>query len=412
MSAQRIVSIDAARSLGILAIICIHTGPFLGAGFNATEDMLAIIINQTAHCAVPFFFVAAGYFLAKKMATDRSPLRVAASYSGRLLAVFVFWSLAYVLVPPHMSIVKQHHYWEFTSARILAMLQDPMALVFEGTRGHLWFIVSLALAVWEIALLAKIGQLRKLPYLAALLYVVGLLGGSYATSPLGLDLHFNTRNGPFFGTLMVAIGWYIARRRPAPSLRTAAGLAAIGVALSVAEIAVLWKCLGVHPVRHDFLLGTAPLAAGLFLALLARPNLGRNSGLPQLAQYSLGMYACHVFFVDRWYRLKPPSANHVFELGFPLLVFGASLGVVWLLARSRFLRPFVTGAGIASRDRAVPPVVEAGAVPPFHFNQGRQRAGRAVDGDEVGLLVPSPLELQLPLLNAPLANHHAQRDAR
>ena len=338
-------------------------GSVPGGGFNATEDILAIIINQTAHCAVPFFFVAAGYFLAKKMAAGEAPLRVAATYTWRLLAVFVFWSVLYVLVPPHMSIVKQHRYWEFTSNWILTMLQDPLRLVFEGTRGHLWFLISLLIAVWQIALLARIGQLRKLPYLAALLYVVGLLGGSYATSPVGFDLHFNTRNGPFFSTLLVALGWYMANRRAAPRLRTAAWLTALGLVLCVAEIAVLWKGFAVHPVRHDFLLGTVPLAAGLFLALLARPDLGRYSGLPRLAQYSLGMYACHVFFVDRWYRLKPPMANLVFEFGFPLVVFCASLGVVWLLSRNRFLRPLALGAGFASRARGTPPVVEATAVP-------------------------------------------------
>jgi len=358
MSSQsRISSIDAFRPPAILAVICIHTGLFLGTGLGPGVDMLGYLLNLAAHVAVSFFFLATGYFLARKVAAGENPMDAAWKYTTRLLTVFVFWSIVYLAIPNDLAALAEHGYLRHTHMKIMALLGDPTAaLIFDGSRSHLWFITALLLAVWQIAVLVSSGRADRLPYWAVFLYVVGLLGGSYAATPLGLNMQFNTRNGPFFSTLLVTVGWCLANPRIRVRLRWAILLAAAGFLLSVAEALLLWRVFDVLPFRHDFLVGTVPFAAGLFLMLLARPELGRGTVLPRLAPYTLGIYACHVVFVDRWYALKPLSpglpVRLAIEIGAPLVIFLLSCALVFLMSRWRVLSPLVMTSSARAEPRA------------------------------------------------------------
>jgi len=357
-SPARIYSIDAFRPLAILAVICIHTGPLLGTGLGPGVDMLGFLLNLAARVAVPFFFLATGYFLARKVAAGENPIDAAWNYTTRLLTVLVFWSVVYVAIPNDLAAVAEHGYLRHTQMKIMALMADPTAaLIFDGSRSHLWFITALLLAIWQVAILVASDRADRLPYWALFLYVVGLLGGSYATTPLGLNMQFNTRNGPFFSTLMVTLGWCLANPRIRVRLRWAALLATAGFLLSVAEALLLWKLFDVLPVRHDFLIGTVPFAAGLFLVLLAKPELGKGTVLPRFGKYSFGIYACHVVFVDKWYTLKPltPSVpvRLAVEIGAPLVIFLLSWALVLLMSRFRMLSPLVMVSSARAEPRTL-----------------------------------------------------------
>ena len=88
---------------------------------------------------------------------------------------------------------------EMSYQKISNVFSDPVEAMFQGTAPHLWFLPSLALracinaAFFELQ--AKWGALAC----SLALFVVGVLGGSYTATPMGLDLKFNTRNGPFMG---------------------------------------------------------------------------------------------------------------------------------------------------------------------------------------------------------------------
>jgi hypothetical protein len=45
-----------------------------------------------------------------------------------------------------------------------------------------------------------------------ILYLLGLLGGPYSfiLHDFGIDIKFNTRDGPFFTTLFFATGWFLS----------------------------------------------------------------------------------------------------------------------------------------------------------------------------------------------------------
>jgi len=60
-STKRIASIDGFRSIAIMAVIVIHTQPFWTERFIFGE-LPAIIVNQTARFAVPFFLLFPAFF--------------------------------------------------------------------------------------------------------------------------------------------------------------------------------------------------------------------------------------------------------------------------------------------------------------------------------------------------------------
>ena len=95
---NRIQSVDAIRVLAIVSVIVIHTAPFqtqplLGEG----ELYAAIIINQVARFAVPFFFILSGYFWALKFSNDSMVIQPTLKVIKRIALIFIAWSLIYSL---------------------------------------------------------------------------------------------------------------------------------------------------------------------------------------------------------------------------------------------------------------------------------------------------------------------------
>ena len=96
----RQAGIEAGRALGALAVVLIHVGPFRGPEWEGTAAGLGgAFLNQLCRFAVPFFFLAAGYFYGRKVCSGAPPLPVLRRQAGRLTVLFAFWSGAYLLVP-------------------------------------------------------------------------------------------------------------------------------------------------------------------------------------------------------------------------------------------------------------------------------------------------------------------------
>ena len=60
---ERLVSLDACRVVAIFAVIVLHTMPFYGTRLlGGFDGYIAAALNQGARFAVPFFFLASGFF--------------------------------------------------------------------------------------------------------------------------------------------------------------------------------------------------------------------------------------------------------------------------------------------------------------------------------------------------------------
>ena len=153
---------------------------------------------------------------------------------------------------------------------------------------------ALALAVLINAGLHAWQRLGWALVLGGGLYLLALLGGSYAKPLLGEEWALLSRNGPFFSLLYVSLGIAIRQHGWQLGARPALWLMLLGLGGHLLEAATLYLGWQVPLARHDFLLGTVPWSLGLFFWLLANPQWGCGSLAERLASRVLGLYCVHM----------------------------------------------------------------------------------------------------------------------
>jgi surface polysaccharide O-acyltransferase-like enzyme len=94
---NRLPGVDLLRILAILAVLALHALSYhfddsIPRNFNLIE-----IICVVARSAVPYFFVASGYFWGKKVVGGADLLQTFLRFSKRILLIFFVWSLIYLL---------------------------------------------------------------------------------------------------------------------------------------------------------------------------------------------------------------------------------------------------------------------------------------------------------------------------
>jgi len=325
----RLKRIDIFRLFAIFMIVWAHSQFFDGIKAESVfAQGLEIGVVLVARFSIQFFFIVSGYFVGGKIIEDSSrAIQIAWKQTKKMLPIFLVWSVVYALENPQ--------------ALIRLATKDPIALIFEGPRLHLWFLVSMMLTVWLFA----IWPLNKKGYsfliFGAVLYIIGLLGGSYIYTPIGMDLDFNTRNGIFFSALFFAIGVLIAVRKPNVSPAIAWGTYFAGFATYSLEAYFLWAKWSMLPIRHDYLIGSIPYGIGAFLvALTARRETKLDIILAPFNKYVLGIYVSHLLFLDLWKPLGATVNPILWSFLFPVLIFGSSLLAIVLLSKTP-LRRFV-----------------------------------------------------------------------
>lgn len=118
----------------------------------------------------------------------------------RVVFLFVAWSFIYLLPT---NLVGSFEFgvlgpikkiaWNVHSAAL-----RPWTTLMQGTKEHLWYLMGLFCSLSITAVLISYGQRRPLGLIAVALYITGLAGNAYSSSPFGFHSQFNFRNGPFF----------------------------------------------------------------------------------------------------------------------------------------------------------------------------------------------------------------------
>ena len=257
----------------VFAVIAVHIGVSVDAE-TAWWSMPWLILCRWA---VPFFFVAAGYYAWRAT----SPLGTLAYIAKRLLPLLVFWTVVYAVLdePP------KDLWWVFVTG-------TPPAY-------HLWFLPSLASNLFLLAILNRFCTPAAAVLIGFLLYAGGLALGSYSTPALGFDFReiWDPRNGPLFGFVFVAIGQWL-QRDGLPPLRTGLLMFATGAALQAVEVIALSAVFAVPANGHDLLAGTLLMGVGAFI-VFARLDGWRPARAVGAAGYAaFGAFAIHVLVLD------------------------------------------------------------------------------------------------------------------
>ena len=323
---QRLLGIDSMRFIACVAVILLHCFPATGP--------IKILVDQVARFAVPFFFVTSGYFLAAKLSKGDT-YDVYLRYVKKILVLYVAWSVIYFLDPPlrgDIITVYQYRFFQF--------INRPWEEVWlVGISGHFWFFVSLMLTVLTF-MCFRLRHRYLFLALAAVLYVVGVLGKAYEATPVGLSLGINTRNFIFFSSLPFAFG-VVIRTRPirfvSPSIVPI--LVLTSIMLHVAEAAFLRACCEV--TLQDY--GFSTVLMGVTVFLLAKQGFSslETDRLAQLGKLTLGVYAIHILVAQRLHLLYVDPLVPYWYIVWPVLVLLFSLLFTEVFRRVRGLREIV-----------------------------------------------------------------------
>lgn len=337
---NRLVGIDLGRILAACAVISIHGLTIYPA--SGVAELPAGVFVALCRFAVPFFFVASGYFYARRIRQGTAPSAAFRAFSGRLLTLYGFWSLVYFVDPPLRAIADNGIIGAY-GTRLEDLASRPVHALFVGPGFHLWFFVSL----WCAAAVFHLMRAHRTPWLCAalglLLYGFGVLAKAYDQSPCGIELAFDTRNGPFFSVLPFLIGAMIYdRRTEAPHSALGWGLALGGAVGHVAESTALYQLYGLSFGAHDYVFSTVFMGVGLFLILLPVGSATVGHRLARLGRVALGMYAIHplvLFRIDLFESLVPAAVWIPFAIAAAIV---ASAIVALILARFGATARFVT----------------------------------------------------------------------
>ena len=267
--------------------------------------------------AVPFFFIASGYFLS----SNKPATQIICKSFQRIAPIYVVWTLAYTVI-----------FWAWPTD-----WEGWVGLAFIGGYGHhLWFLPSLFVCVALCALIRPLGEAWGIA-IVTMLYLVGLACGAYGPI-VGVEQNlWDPRAGILFGAIFVYAGMVIRRRDVTIGHALALTLFVILVVLQMLEIMIVSRA---HSPYHDFFILTVPLGIMAFLAARSTPWNGATlSRIAALGQITLGMYAVHLFFVRFLERHVPIATLPGWAMTVTAVVVLSILSAL-ALSRIRHLRRF------------------------------------------------------------------------
>lgn len=354
MQRKEYTGIDYFRLISAFLVVAIHTSPL--TSLNTTADF--ILTRVIARVAVPFFFMASGFFLFSKKEEAREQ-------SGRLMAfvkktaeLYGITILLYLPLNIYTGTIKE---W-----RHLPNLLK--AIIFDGTFYHLWYLPAAILGACITWLLLKRRTAGQALGISMVLYLIGLFGDSYygisekipflkAVYQILFRFTDYTRNGLFFAPIFFLLGAFLAQKRKRLPLRTCLLGLTVSFGLLLIEALLLYKF---HVQRHDSMyIMLLPCMIFLFQSLLLWEGKSRR----YLRNLSMFIYLIHPAMIVAIRGFAKAAGMQKLLIDNSILHYIAvaisSLGaaaVLSLLARRKPKHTADAGAdrdaSIGSRDRA------------------------------------------------------------
>ncbi len=331
---NRHAGLDLGRLVAAFFVVAIHAGPGVEALGLSGE-----IFNQAARFAVPFFFCVSGFLFARSY-RHRPTIHTLWRYERRILSLFGFWSLVYFL-NPSITAIQAVGWADAYRDRWENLIADPIKLLFEGTALHLWFLMALATGLFLVWLVNRKSPVPAV-ILGGLLFGLAVLVAVYPNLNLAINLGLNPRDGPFFGMVFIALGYFTGWTDFKPDRKLAWLCFLGGALLHSIEIIRLYLQYGASPFGYNFVLGTLFFGFGAFLLAIAWEPSARLRRFAPLGPLATGIYCVHVLFVAK---------ADFFDVFFPeslwgfvrtILVFLLALITSMALARIPLMKRFVT----------------------------------------------------------------------
>lgn len=324
VGANRKPSIEAARFIACLFVIFIHQP---NTAFGSHEEFIEAL-RVSARWAVPFFFVASGYFVSKG---DLS-LYTCRKFTFRLLVLLLFWGAIYSSI---------YGRWDVSIEAISGGVKSIFTLFNYGFGSfHLWFLFSLLGAGVLYFFGAIIVGVWPLYAIGVAVFLLGIILGPhyYLFGGERSFAHYNTRFFPFFSVPFFLAGvaasqfefWFVKNR---------AKFLVLSLAFLLAEYSVFYFLYGLRLDSIEYSLFWLPVSVSLFMWIKEMSlDFGRFNHLARvLGSLSFGIYAMHILVMDFLYLLWMPGSL-IGGLTSAMLILALSTIVSLMGRRLPFLR--------------------------------------------------------------------------
>ena len=345
---MRIQSIDTFKALAILAVVVIHTEPFLAIkAFREREYWYCVgnALQQVSSFAIPFFFIAAGYFFSQGIETEGLQTRWQ-RYVSRLSTLLLIWIVIDGIFWGHWleEIIRSKSlsplFWNLRAIPSFAV-NRPDLFFFRGTAVPLWFLISLILSISLLALCIRLAiRPTAIIVIGCCAYIFSLMTSFYSSTPLGIGLTLPLeQRGPFIAFAFLAIGHFFAMRNI--SVRSSALVLAAAVVVVFVESAALSYAAGLPFQEKPYLFSTVLLAGSAFLFAIQHPAFGARSLVSKVGNRSLGIYLVHTPILGAASLMRGFIIHPAWEVFFPIAVLTLSYLIVTLLVKVPYLRVIV-----------------------------------------------------------------------
>lgn len=324
--------IDLIKYICAILVIVVHVNPFLEMG----EVYNFVAINIFGRIAVPFFFIANGYFFAKSY--QKKGMSYFKKYLFNITKKYLVWSLLYL---------PFGIYWVSMNTDLPVYLY-PVALIYAffnvGTFYHLWYIPALIFSLVMIVYLSKKISYKWLLLIASFFYLIGASEtyASYLSPMLSnvlssyISIFYTTRNGLFYGLIFVLLGFICVKRDEKQPFRYN-GLAAVFCFSLIAIEAINLY----HATRYDFnfLFMLVPFTYFLFQYALHTDLKLHLKGLRDLGGYYYFVHAMVIEFIPMilgLFHLETLFSSGIFRL-ISVLIFThlVSMAILYVINRKK-----------------------------------------------------------------------------
>lgn len=305
-SSQRTAALDVAKVVLAFFVLALHCN-LLQDIYPLAGDML---VNGLFRIAVPFFFVANGYFLPEDHVSRRK-------WFLRVTVLYVVWMLIYA--PLWLANI------DGSSSTLTIMAKAFKVWVFGY--HHLWYLVAMLAGGLLIFLFSALKS-STVTYVAAALFLAGVAIqylGSYSVfhGKLGELLTYNWvhRNAVFTAFPFMWVGLLIKQSSIGGlSVRTQSEIVARKRGVTVAAAAMLGVLLeallnavtGASTKGFDNLLSMGPAAASLFfIAVTIKLPLSRTKVIATLATAIYLLHPYLLLLTESLYPFTPSPLTFI-----------------------------------------------------------------------------------------------------
>lgn len=298
---ERYYQVDVMRFVCAILVISIHTSALYSFG-DIPGKVLSLGI---ARIAVPFFFIASGYFFYERF-NHEGYLK---AYIIRILKYYLISSIVYTLI-----------LFTFIKSRNSNILDLVKNLLFNGVSPSLWFFPALIFSISVLYLFLKKNWIKPLVVVSLVLYALGLIGDSYYGLVVGTPLEnlvemysavfVYTRNGLCFGLPFLTLGVLINKYDMKNKLKHLKALTLLSAVIFASEAYVLIS----NNISKDnnMYISLMFLVSCIFLLSLRSKKILSDRKSKLLRDMSLWIYCLHELLQFLVYGLLPKVSSNSF----------------------------------------------------------------------------------------------------